>query len=184
MCASSSPPPKLRARRYDAGRFSFNVSKGRCETCAGEGFVCVELLFLPSVYAPCPTCHGKRFNAKKLEILYRGKKVADVLALTVDDAVEFFAEDAQVSRALLVLQEVGLGYLRLMKQLDGLVAAGNTMIVVEHDMHVVAASDWVIDIGPGAGEDGGRVVVADPPDEIARSGFCKMSRYLAARLDR
>ncbi len=102
-----------RARRYDAGRFSFNVAKGRCETCDGEGFVCVELLFLPSVYSPCPTCHGARFNAKTLEVTYREKSVADVLGMTVDAAASFFAEEAQLARALGVLQEVGLGYLRL-----------------------------------------------------------------------
>ncbi|MEN3362788.1 MAG: excinuclease subunit, partial [Burkholderiales bacterium] len=102
-----------RARRYDAGRFSFNVAKGRCEHCEGEGFVMVELLFLPSVYAPCPTCHGDRYNAKTLEITYRDKNIAEVLGLTVDAAAEFFVEEPQVLRSLNVLQEVGLGYLRL-----------------------------------------------------------------------
>ena len=102
-----------RARRYDAGRFSFNVAKGRCETCEGEGFVMVELLFLPSVYAPCPTCHGARYNAKTLEIKYRDKSIADVLGMTVDAAWEFFADEPQVHRSLDVLREVGLGYLRL-----------------------------------------------------------------------
>ena len=102
-----------RARRYDAGRFSFNVAKGRCETCEGEGFVMVELLFLPSVYAPCPTCHGARYNAKTLEIHYRGKNIAEVLGMTVDAAWEFFADEPHVRRALEVLREVGLGYLRL-----------------------------------------------------------------------
>ena len=103
-----------RARRYDAGRFSFNVAKGRCETCEGEGFVCVELLFLPSVYAPCPTCHGARYNAKTLEITYRDKNIADVLGMTVDEACEFFADEAaRLSRRSSVLREVGLGYLRL-----------------------------------------------------------------------
>ena len=102
-----------RARRYGAGRFSFNVAQGRCETCKGEGFVMVELLFLPSVYAPCPTCHGARYNAKTLEIKYRGKNIAEVLGMTVDAASKFFADDAQISRALHVLQEVGLAYLRL-----------------------------------------------------------------------
>jgi excinuclease ABC subunit A len=102
-----------RARRYDAGRFSFNVAKGRCETCEGEGFVCVELLFLPSVYAPCPTCHGARYNAKTLEVTLRERNIADVLALTVDDAFDFFADDPPVRRTLEVLREVGLGYLRL-----------------------------------------------------------------------
>jgi excinuclease ABC subunit A len=102
-----------RARRYDAGRFSFNVAKGRCETCQGEGFVCVELLFLPSVYAPCPTCHGARFNTKTLEVKIRDQSVADVLGMTVDAAFEFLAEDPQLRRSLNVIREVGLGYIRL-----------------------------------------------------------------------
>jgi excinuclease ABC subunit A len=216
-----------RARHYDAGRFSFNVAKGRCETCEGEGFVCVELLFLPSVYAPCPTCHGARYNAKTLEIEYRDKNIADVLAMTVDAANEFFAGEPHVLRPLEVLREVGLGYLRLgqpatelsggeaqrvklaaelqriqrgntlyildepttglhptdverlMLQLDGLVEAGNTVIVVEHDMRVVASSDWVIDMGPGAGDEGGRIVVAGSPEDVARSPQSKTAPYLA-----
>ena len=216
-----------RARRYDAGRFSFNVRKGRCETCAGEGFVMVELLFLPSVYAPCPTCHGARYNAKTLEITYRDKNIADVLDMTVDAAFEFFADEPHVRRALDVVREVGLGYLRLgqaatelsggeaqriklatelqrmqrgttlyvldepttglhaedvdklMAQLDGLVESGNTVIVVEHDMRVVAASDYVIDIGPGAGEEGGRVVAAGTPVEVSRSPGSRTAPFLA-----
>ena len=219
-----------RARHYDAGRFSFNVAKGRCETCEGEGFVCVELLFLASVYAPCPTCHGARYNAKTLEIKYRGKSIADVLGMTVDGAAEFFAEEAAVLRSLEVLQEVGLGYLRLgqaatelsggeaqriklatelqrvqrgntlyvldepttglhptdveklMTQLDGLVDAGNTVIVIEHDMHVVSGSDWVIDIGPGAGEEGGQVIASGTPEEVARSKKSRTAPYLARYL--
>jgi excinuclease ABC subunit A len=215
-----------KARKYDAGSFSFNVAKGRCEKCQGEGFVMVELLFLPSVYAPCPVCHGSRYNARTLEIKYRDKSIADVLALTVDDAWEFFAEDPLVNRALTVLREVGLGYLRLgqpatelsggeaqriklatelqkaqrgnslyildepttglhpsdveklMTQLDNLVEAGNTVIVVEHDMRVVAGSDWVIDIGPGAGEDGGRVVAEGTPEQVARVKESKTAPYL------
>jgi excinuclease ABC subunit A len=216
-----------RARRYDAGRFSFNVAKGRCETCEGEGWVCVELLFLPSVYAPCSTCHGARYNAKTLEIQYRGKNIAEVLGMTVDAASEFFAGEAQVVRALDVLREVGLGYLRLgqpatelsggeaqriklatelqriqrgntlyvldepttglhpsdveklIAQLDRLVDAGNTVILVEHDMRVVAASDAVIDIGPGAGEDGGRVVASGTPREVSRARGSRTAAYLA-----
>ncbi|MBX0289087.1 excinuclease ABC subunit UvrA [Hymenobacter sp. HSC-4F20] len=219
--------PAARKRRYDAGRFSFNVAKGRCENCQGEGFVMVELLFLPSVYAPCPVCHGARYNAKTLEITYRDKNIAEVLALTVDDAWEFFDEEPTVQRALTVLREVGLGYLRLgqpatelsggeaqriklatelqraqrgnslyildepttglhpsdveklLTQLDGLVEAGNTVIVVEHDMRVVAASDWVLDIGPGAGDEGGQVVAAGPPAEVARSKQSRTAPYLA-----
>ena len=219
-----------RARHYDAGRFSFNVAKGRCETCKGEGFVMVELLFLPSVYAPCPTCHGARYNAKTLEITYNGKNIAEVLGMTVDAAWEFFAEEAHVHRALSVLREVGLGYIRLgqpatelsggeaqriklatelqrigrantlyildepttglhpadveklMTQLSGLVDAGNTVIVVEHDMRVVAGSDWVIDIGPGAGDEGGHVVVAGPPSEVAKSRESRTAVYLSRYL--
>jgi excinuclease ABC subunit A len=220
-----------RARHYDAGRFSFNVPKGRCATCEGEGFVMVELLFLPSVYAPCPTCHGARYNAKTLEIKYHDKTIADVLGMTVDEAWDFFPGEAPVCRALNVLREVGLGYLRLgqpatelsggeaqriklatelqrmgrgntlyvldepttglhptdverlMKQLDGLVEAGNTVIVVEHDMRVVAGSDWVIDIGPGAGEEGGRVVAAGAPAAVAGSPKSRTAPYLARFLD-
>jgi excinuclease ABC subunit A len=216
-----------RARRYDAGRFSFNVAKGRCETCEGEGFVMVELLFLPSVYAPCPTCHGARYNAKTLEINYQGKNIADVLGMTVDGAWEFFAEEPPVRRSLHVLREVGLGYLRLgqpatelsggeaqriklatelqrmgrgntlyvldepttglhptdverlMTQLNALVEAGNTVLVVEHDMRVVAGSDWIVDIGPGAGEEGGRVVVSGTPAEVAKSPESRTAPYLA-----
>ncbi len=216
-----------RARHYDAGRFSFNVRKGRCATCEGEGFVMVELLFLPSVYAPCPTCHGARYNAKTLEIKYLDKTIADVLGMTVDEAWSFFPEEPQVCRSLNVLREVGLGYLRLgqpatelsggeaqriklatelqrmgrgntlyildepttglhpsdverlMTQLDGLVDAGNTVIVVEHDMRVVAGSDWVIDIGPGAGEEGGRVVASGSPVEVSRSSKSRTAPYLA-----
>ena len=219
-----------RSRKYDAGRFSFNVAKGRCETCAGEGFVCVELLFLPSVYSPCPTCHGARFNAKTLEVLYRGKNIADVLGLTVDAAADFFKEDVQIARALTVLQEVGLGYLRLgqpatelsggeaqrvklatelqrtqhgntlyvldepttglhpsdvdrlLRQLQNLVTAGNTVVVVEHDMQVIANSDWIIDMGPGAGEEGGQIVAVGTPKTISRSKHSKTAGYLATFL--
>ena len=219
--------PEAKKRRYDAGRFSFNVAKGRCETCQGEGFVMVELLFLPSVYSPCPTCHGARYNAKTLEITHQGKNVADVLRLTVDEAWAFFAEEPSVRRALTVLRDVGLGYLRLgqsatelsggeaqriklatelqrqarahtlyvldepttglhpadveklLTQLNGLVEAGHTVLVVEHDMRVVAGSDWVIDVGPGAGEEGGRIVAAGPPAAVAQSQASRTAPYLA-----
>ena len=220
-----------RARHYDAGRFSFNVAKGRCENCEGEGFVCVELMFLPSVYAPCPVCQGSRYNAKTLEVKYRDRSIADVLGMTVDAAWEFFADEPAVHRALTVLREVGLGYIRLgqpatelsggeaqriklatelqraqrgdglyvldepttglhaadveklMKQLDGLVEAGNTVIVVEHNMRVVAGSDRVMDIGPGAGEEGGRVVAFGTPEEVARSRQSRTAPYIARFLE-
>ena len=221
---------QARTRRYDAGRFSFNVAKGRCETCQGEGFVSVELLFLPSVYAPCPTCKGARYNAKTLEITIDGKTIADVLAMTVDDAFAFFADDPVLQRSLGVIREVGLGYLRLgqsatelsggeaqriklatelqriqrgaalyildepttglhpsdvarlMTQLDGLVEAGNSVVVVEHDMDVVAASDWVIDIGPGAGDDGGSVVANGTPSDVAKARDSRTAPFLAKAL--
>ncbi|MDG3006173.1 excinuclease ABC subunit UvrA [Paludisphaera mucosa] len=219
-----------RASGFDAGRFSFNVAKGRCETCEGEGFVMVELLFLPSVYAPCPTCQGARYNEETLAVEYRGKNVADVLRLTVDAACEFFAEEPQVLRPLVVLREVGLGYIRLgqpatelsggeaqriklatelqrpqrgetlyvldepttglhpadvdklMAQLDALVESGNTVIVVEHEMKVVAASDWVVDVGPGAGDEGGRIVAAGPPSEVVEVSSSRTAPYLARYL--
>ena len=219
-----------RARRYDAGRFSFNVAKGRCEHCEGEGFVMVELLFLPSVYAPCPTCQGTRYNAKTLEVRYREKNVAEVLQLTVDDAAAFFAEEPRVRRSLDVLREVGLGYLRLgqpatelsggeaqriklatelqrmergntlyvldepttglhpsdvdrlMKQLHRLVDAGNTVVLVEHETRVVAESDWVIDMGPGAGDEGGRIVAAGTPEHVAKAKGSRTAPYLVRAL--
>ncbi|SEM13390.1 excinuclease ABC subunit A [Stigmatella aurantiaca] len=219
-----------KARRYDAGRFSFNVPKGRCETCEGEGFVSVELIFLPDVFAPCPTCHGARYNAKTLEILYKDKNIADVLGLTVDGAYAFFEDEPHLRRALGVLREVGLGYLRLgqpatelsggeaqriklatelqrvqrgntlyvldepttglhpadveklLVQLNGLVDQGNTVILVEHDMRVVSQSDWVIDIGPGAGDEGGRVVTAGTPQDVSKSPKSRTAPFLKSFL--
>jgi len=207
------------------------VAKGRCDTCHGEGFVSVELLFLPSVYSPCPTCHGARYDAKTLEVKYRARSIADVLAMTVEEAAQFFADEPAVRRPLHVLLEVGLGYLRLgqpatelsggeaqriklatelqrpargdtlyvldepttglhpadveklMAQLHGLVDAGNTVVVVEHDMHVIAGSDWVMDIGPGAGEAGGRVVAEGDPREVARASGSRTAPYLARHLE-
>jgi excinuclease ABC subunit A len=220
-----------RARRYDAGRFSFNVAKGRCEHCDGEGFVMVELLFLPSVYAPCPSCGGARYNAKTLEVRYQDQNIAEVLGMTVDAAAGFFAGEPAVARSLEMLREVGLGYLRLgqpatelsggeaqriklatelqraargnmlyvldepttglhpadveklVVQLDRLVEAGNTVIVVEHTMRVVAACDWVIDIGPEAGEAGGKIVAAGPPRKVATSTASRTAPYLARFFD-
>lgn len=227
---SFAATPLARARKYDAGRFSFNVTKGRCQTCLGEGFVCVELLFLPSVYSPCPACHGARFNEKTLEVLYRNKSIADVLAMTVDSATEFFLQDAPIERSLKFLQEVGLGYLRLgqaatelsggeaqrvklatelqrvehgnslyvldepttglhptdverlQRQLQNLVAAGNTVVVIEHDMQVIASCDWVVDIGPGAGDEGGHIVTQGPPEQVTHATGSRTADYLAKYL--
>jgi excinuclease ABC subunit A len=216
-----------KARRYDAGRFSFNVAKGRCENCRGEGWVMVELLFLPSVYAPCPVCHGTRYNPQTLEVKYKDKNIAEVLGMRVDEAAKFFGEEPTLARALAVVQEVGLGYLRLgqpatelsggeaqriklatelqriqhgntlyvldepttglhpsdvlrlIEQLRRLVDAGNTVVVVEHDMSLVAAADWVIDIGPGSGDEGGKLVASGPPAKLAAAKGSRTAGYLA-----
>jgi excinuclease ABC subunit A len=222
--------PAARSRRYDAGRFSFNVAKGRCATCQGEGVVSVELIFLASVFAPCPKCHGARYSPQTLEVRYQGKNIADVLAMTVAEACGFFSEAPQVLRSLEVLRDVGVGYLRLgqpatelsggeaqriklatelqrlqhgdalyvldepttglhpadveklMVQLNMLVDAGNTVIVVEHDLNVIGNCDWVIDMGPGAGDQGGRVVAAGTPAEIALKTDSRTAPYLAKYL--
>ncbi|MDX3071180.1 excinuclease ABC subunit UvrA [Streptomyces sp. MI02-7b] len=219
-----------RRRGWKAGRFSFNVTGGRCETCQGEGFVAVELLFLPGTYAPCPVCHGDRYNEETLGVRYRGRNVAEVLGTTVDAAAEFFADVPAVARSLRTLREVGLGYLRLgqpatelsggeaqriklaselqrgrrghtvylldepttglhpadvellMGQLHGLVDAGHSVFVVEHEMGVVAGADWVVDLGPGGGDAGGRVVAAGRPAQVARAPGSRTAEYLARRL--
>ncbi|HEX4549673.1 excinuclease ABC subunit UvrA [Pseudomonas sp.] len=224
--------PEARAAGYDAGQFSFNVAKGRCPTCEGEGFVSVELLFMPSVYAPCPTCHGARYNPQTLAIKWQGLNIAQVLQLTVDEAVEVFGEQPGIRRSLEVLRDIGLGYLRLgqpatelsggeaqriklatelqrnqrgatlyvldepttglhpqdvdrlLEQLDNLVTAGHTVIVVEHEMRVVAQSDWVIDIGPGAGDQGGKIVAAGTPQKVAASKKSRTAPFLARALSR
>jgi excinuclease ABC subunit A len=217
---------KAKTRRYDVGRFSFNVAKGRCPNCEGAGFVSVELLFLPSVYTPCPVCRGQRYNPETLEITYSGKNIADVLDMTVDMAHEFFSNEPPVLRALSALMQVGLGYLRLgqpatelsggeaqriklatelqrvgrsetlyvldepttglhpadvtmlMVQLNGLVDAGNSVIIVEHNMLVARSSDWIVDMGPGAGDQGGTVVSQGPPAKVARSTASRTAPFL------
>ncbi|MCU1135160.1 excinuclease ABC subunit UvrA [Stenotrophomonas maltophilia] len=222
--------PDARRRRFDAGRFSFNVAKGRCETCEGEGFVSVELLFMPSVYAPCPTCHGARYNQATLKVLWNGRNIAEVLQMTVDQAHAFFAEEAAIARPLQLLQEIGLGYLRLgqpatelsggeaqriklatelqrsqrgrslyvldepttglhaadadrlLVQLQRLVDAGNTVVMIEHDMRSVAQADWVIDVGPGAGSAGGTIVASGAPHQVARAKSSRTAPFLAREL--
>ena len=222
---------EARARGYGAGRFSFNVPEGRCETCQGEGFVSVELLFLPGTYAPCPTCHGDRYNPETLEITYRDKNIAEVLALSVDEAADFLADVPTAVRSLRTLREVGLGYLRLgqpatelsggeaqriklatelqrahrghtlylldeptsglhpadtallLRQLHRLVDAGNTVVLVEHNLDAIATADWVIDLGPGGGDAGGRVVATGTPADIAQADGSVTAPYLARRLE-
>nr|WP_314527991.1 excinuclease ABC subunit UvrA [uncultured Pseudomonas sp.] len=222
--------PAAKKRHYDAGQFSFNVAKGRCPNCEGEGFVSVELLFMPSVYAPCPTCHGARYNTETLAVKWQGLTIAQVLGLTVEQAVDVFAEQPSVLRSLQVLRDIGLGYLRLgqpatelsggeaqriklatelqrnargatlyvldepttglhprdvdrlLSQLNHLVDAGHTVVVVEHEMRVVAQSDWVIDIGPGAGDLGGKVVVSGTPQKVAKTKVSRTAPFLGREL--
>ena len=221
-----------RERGYGVGRFSFNVAEGRCETCQGEGFVSVELLFLPGTYSPCPTCHGARYNEETLAVTYRDKNIAEVLALTVDAAADFLGDVPAASRSLETLRDVGLGYLRLgqpatelsggeaqriklatelqrarrghalylldeptaglhpadiallLRQLHKLVDAGNTVVLVEHDLDAIATADWVIDLGPGGGDAGGRVVATGTPPEVAGARDSATAPYLARRLGR
>lgn len=221
---------EAQARGYKPGRFSFNVAGGRCETCQGEGFVAIELLFMPGTYAPCPTCAGLRYEPETLEVTWREHSIADVLALTVDAAAELFADVRAAARSLAALRDVGLGYLRLgqpatelsggeaqriklatelqraarghtlylldepttglhpadvevlMRQLDRLVDAGSTVVVVEHDMAVVARADWVIDLGPGAGDAGGRIVATGAPRDVASAPGSRTAPFLARRI--
>jgi len=223
--------PAARARRFDAGRFSFNVGKGRCATCEGEGFVSVEMMFMPSVFAPCPTCKGARYNDATLSVRWRDRSIADVLRLTVDEALSVFTDEPAVRKPLAVLRDLGLGYLRLgqpatefsggeaqriklatelqraqrgdalyvldepttglhpvdadrlFAQLDALVEGGNTVVVIEHDLRVIARADWVIDVGPGAGMAGGTIVATGTPGEVAQSENSRTAIYLRRHLE-
>ncbi|MGW6333987.1 excinuclease ABC subunit A [Nocardia rhamnosiphila] len=222
--------PKARRRGYKPGRFSFNVAGGRCPTCEGEGWVMVELLFLPSVYSPCPDCRGARYNAETLEVTWRGRNIAQVLELSTAEAREFFEGESDVLRPLEALRDVGLDYVRLgqpatelsggeaqrvklaeelqrahrgdtlylldeptaglhpadtdrlLAHLHRLVDAGNTVVAAELDMRVVAQVDHVIDMGPGAGEGGGRIVAEGTPAQVAASADSATAPYLAAEL--
>ncbi len=224
--------PEARAHGLSPGFFSFNIRGGRCEVCEGAGSIVVEMHFLADVLIPCEVCGGTRFGSRALEVHYRRKNVAEILALTVSQAVAFFTDEPEVSGPLHVLEDVGLGYLRLgqpaptlsggeaqrlklashlpkgreaarggmvllldepttglhlkdvavlLRLLDRLIAAGHTLLVVEHHLELIRAADWVIDLGPGAGEEGGRVVAAGTPAEVARSGG-ETGRYLARAL--
>ncbi|MEY8567886.1 excinuclease ABC subunit A [Brevibacterium linens] len=222
--------PEAKERGFKPGRFSFNVAGGRCPTCEGEGSVMVELLFLPSVYTECPDCHGTRFQSSTLEVLWRGRNIAEILAMSVEEAHEFFTGEFDIIRSLTALIDVGLGYLRLgqpatelsggeaqrvklaselqrsqrgdtlyvldeptsglhcadadrlVAHLQSLVDAGNTVVMVELDMRVVAVADHVIELGPGAGRAGGQVVATGSPAEVAATGAGPSATYLAAAL--
>jgi excinuclease ABC subunit A len=224
--------PTARVRGYDAGRFSFNVKGGRCENCEGGGLIKIEMHFLPDVYVECEVCHGKRYNRETLEITYKGKHIADVLDLTVDEAARFFRNVPSISEKLDSLLDVGLGYLRLgqagttlsggeaqrvklatelakkatgrtlyildepttglhfadieklLQVLMKLRNAGNTVIVIEHNLEMIKCADWIIDLGPEGGDAGGEVVGMGPPEEIAKLPRSYTGRYLKPMLER
>ncbi len=224
--------PVARVRGYDAGRFSFNVKGGRCENCEGGGLIKIEMHFLPDVYVECEVCHGQRYNRETLEITYKGKNIADVLDLTVDEAARFFRNVPSISEKLNSLLDVGLGYLRLgqagttlsggeaqrvklatelakkatgrtlyildepttglhfadieklLQVLMKLRNAGNTVIVIEHNLEMIKCADWIIDLGPEGGEGGGDLVGAGPPEEIAALPDSHTGRYLQSMLEK
>jgi excinuclease ABC subunit A len=222
--------PAARVRGYDAGRFSFNVKGGRCENCEGDGLIKIEMHFLPDVYVECEVCHGKRYNRETLEITYKGKHIADVLDLTVDEAARFFRNVPSISEKLDSLLDVGLGYLRLgqagttlsggeaqrvklatelakkatgrtlyildepttglhfadieklLQVLMKLRNAGNTVIVIEHNLEMIKCADWIIDLGPEGGEAGGKIVGEGPPEKIAELSGSHTGQYLGRSL--
>jgi excinuclease ABC subunit A len=218
--------PEARARGYRPGRFSFNVAGGRCEACSGDGTLRIEMHFLPDVYITCEVCKGRRYNRETLEILWKGKTVADVLDMSVEEALAFFEHQPPIVRVLQTLQDVGLGYIRLgqpaptlsggeaqrvklsselgkrstgrtvyildepttglhfedVRKLLGvvqrLVDAGNTVIVIEHNLDVVKSADWVIDLGPEGGAEGGRVVAVGTPEQVAEAPGSYTGKFL------
>lgn len=209
--------PDSKLRGYKAGRFSFNVAGGRCETCKGNGYRTIEMNFLPDVLVPCETCHGKRYNRETLEVRFKGKSISDVLDMTVNQAVDFFENIPNILKKIKVLQDVGLGYLKLgqpsstlsggenqrvklatelskkdtgktlfildepttglhfedirvlLKVINRLVDKGNTMIVIEHNLDIIKCADYVIDMGPEGGRDGGRIIASETPEDIAQT---------------
>ena len=224
--------PESRARGYKSGRFSFNVKGGRCEACQGDGVLKIEMHFLPDVFVTCDTCKGRRYNRETLEIKFRDKSIAEVLELTVDEAVPYFSAATRIHDRLRILQQVGLGYVKLGQQattlsggeaqrvklskelarratgrtlyildepttglhsedvrkllevLHALVDAGNTVVVIEHNLDVIKTADWVIDMGPEGGDGGGRVVAAGTPEDIAASPESHTGRFLGPLLPR
>lgn len=222
--------PEARVRGYTPGRFSFNVRGGRCEACQGEGYVQIEMQFLPDVTVPCEVCKGKRYNREALEIQFKGKNIAEVLDMTVAEALDFFDHLPRVKNKLETLRDVGLGYIRigqpaptlsggeaqrvklaaelskrstgktmyildepttglgfsdveaLLNVLQRLVSGGNTVIVIEHNMDVVKNADYIIDLGPGAGDKGGRVIAVGTPEEIVRQEDSITGKYLTQKL--
>jgi excinuclease ABC subunit A len=215
-----------RARGYKPGRFSFNVRGGRCEACSGDGIITIEMHFLPDVYVPCEVCHGKRYNRETLEVTYKDKNIAQVLDMTVEEALGFFENVPAISRKLQTLNDVGLGYIKLgqssttlsggeaqrvklatelskrstgktvhildepttglhfddvkklLEVLQRLVDAGNTVIVIEHNLDVIKTADWIIDLGPEGGDRGGEVIAQGTPEYVAQSDISYTGKFL------
>jgi excinuclease ABC subunit A len=221
-----SMTPEAKVRGYKPGRFSFNVRGGRCETCKGDGTIKIEMHFLPDVYVPCETCHGRRYNRETLEVRFKGKSIADVLEMSVEEALRFFAKIPKLRRRLQTLHDVGLDYIKLgqpattlsggeaqrvklakelgkvatgrtlyildepttglhfadveklLEVLQKLVDAGNTVLVIEHNLDVIKQADWVVDLGPEGGEAGGEVVAVGTPEEVAEVEGSYTGRFL------
>ena len=222
--------PEAKIRGYSAGRFSFNVKGGRCETCRGDGIIKIEMHFLPDVYVTCEVCHGKRYNREALEIQYKGKTIADVLEMTVEQACDFFGNIPTISRKLTTLNSVGLGYIKLgqpattlsggeaqriklaselsrratgrtlyildepttglhfedvrklLEVLNALVAMGNSILIIEHNLDVIKCADWIIDLGPEGGGGGGTIVAEGTPEHVAQVAASHTGTYLARLL--
>lgn len=223
--------PEAQIRGYQPGRFSFNVKGGRCESCAGDGLVKIEMHFLPDVYVSCDVCKGKRYNRETLDVFYKGKNIADVLDLTVEEALEFFDAVPRIKGKLQTLHDVGLGYIHLgqpattlsggeaqrvklaselskrgtgntlyildeptvglhfedvrvlLEVLHRLVDLGNTVVVIEHNLHVIKTADWIVDLGPEGGQGGGRIIAEGPPERIAEEDLSHTGRYLVPLLE-
>jgi excinuclease ABC subunit A len=224
--------PESRLRGYKAGRFSFNIKGGRCEACRGDGIIKIEMHFLPDVYVPCEVCGGKRYNRESLEITFKGKNIAQVLDMTVDEAVEFFAAIPKVARKMGTLRDVGLGYMRLgqpattlsggeaqrvklatylsrrstgktlfildepttglhvadvaklLEVLHRFVDAGDTVLVIEHNLDVIKTADYLIDLGPEGGNRGGEIVACGTPEEVASCQASYTGRFLRRYLEK
>ena len=222
--------PESKMRGYKAGRFSFNVHGGRCEACQGQGQLRIEMQFLPDIYVPCDVCHGSRFNRETLQVKYKGKSIADVLDMTVEEGLAFFTNIPRIANKLETLIKVGLGYIKigqpgttlsggeaqrvklskelgrrgtgrtlylldepstglhpadvvnLMKLLNHLVDAGNSVIVVEHNLDVIKGADWVIDLGPEGGDAGGELLAQGTPEQVAQVEKSFTGQYLKSLL--
>jgi excinuclease ABC subunit A len=218
--------PEARVRGYNAGRFSFNIKGGRCEACRGEGYIEIEMQFLPDVTVPCEVCHGQRYSREVLDIKFKDKNIAEVLDMTVDHALDFFEHIPSIKAKLKSMHDVGLGYIRLgqpaptlsggeaqriklaselarratghtlyildepttglsfddvaalLKVMQRLVSSGNSVVVIEHQLDIIKNADWVIDLGPGAGYRGGRIVAEGTPEQVAEISGSATGEYL------